>query len=91
MFLVEIYLPCSHSVKFFKKKGCHDEAIKIKLSCLECKEVFDVPVDAKSDVILSKSGKDEDTFKFCSSIGCDFIPLLVRSTLQGLSRPTQNS
>ena len=91
MFLVEIYLPCSHSVKFFRKKGCHDEAIKIKLSCLECKEAFDVPVDAKSEVILSKSGKDEDTFKFCSSIGCDFIPLLVRSTLQGLSRPTQNS
>ena len=85
------HLPCSHSIKFFEKKGCHEKAIKIKLSCLECKEVFNVPVDANCEVILSKSGKEEDTFKFCSSIGCDFMPLLFRSTLQGVSRPRQNS
>ena len=82
----------TYNIMFFEKKGCHDKAIKIKLSCWQCEEVFDVPVDAKSEIILSTSGEEEDTFKFCSSIGCDkFMPLLVRSTLQGVSRPIQNS
>ena len=56
--------------------------VKIKLSCWQCKEVFHVPVDAKSEIILSTSGKEEYTFKICSSIDCDFMPLLVRSALQ---------
>ena len=38
-------LPCLHSMSVCKKKECRDKLIKSKISCSQCKEVFDVPVD----------------------------------------------
>ena len=39
-------LPCLHSVSVCEKKECRKKKlIKSKISCSQCEEVFDVPVD----------------------------------------------
>ena len=38
-------LPCLHSVIVCEKKECRDKLMISKISCSQCKEVFDVPVD----------------------------------------------
>ena len=38
-------LPCLHSVSVCEKKECRQKLMKSKISCSQCEEVFDVPVD----------------------------------------------
>ena len=38
-------LPCLHSVSVCEKKDCREKLMKSKISCSQCEEVFDVPVD----------------------------------------------
>ena len=38
-------LPCLHSVSVCEKKECREKLMKSKISCSQCEEVFDVPVD----------------------------------------------
>ena len=38
-------LPCLHSVSVCEGKECREKLIKNKVSCSQCKEVFDFPVD----------------------------------------------
>ena len=38
-------LPCLHSVSVCEKRECREKLIKNKVSCSECEEVFDFPVD----------------------------------------------
>ena len=61
-------LPCLHSVSVCEKKECREKLIKSKISCSQCKEVFDVPVDgfpchsfAKRKVIR-RTREEEGTF-----------------------------
>ena len=62
-------LPCLHSVSVCEKKECREKLMKSKiLSCSQCKEEFDVPVDgfpcysfAKRKVI-SRAREEEGTF-----------------------------
>ena len=61
-------LPCLHSVSVCEKKECRKKLMKSKISCSQCKEEFDVPVDgfpchsfAKRKVI-SRACEEEGTF-----------------------------
>ena len=38
-------LPCLHSVSVCEKKECREKLMRSKISCSQCEEVFDVPVD----------------------------------------------
>ena len=61
-------LPCLHSVSVCEGKECREKLIKNKVSCSQCEEVFDFPVDgfpchsfAKRRA-LSKVREEEGTF-----------------------------
>ena len=61
-------LPCLHSVSVCEKKECREKVMKSRISCSQCKEVFDVPVDgfpchsfAKRKVIC-RAREEEGTF-----------------------------
>ena len=61
-------LPCLHSVSVCEKKECREKLMKSKISCSQCEEVFDVPVDGLSNhsfakrKVISRAREEEGTF-----------------------------
>ena len=61
-------LPCLHSVSVCEKKECREKLMKSKISCSQCKEVFDVPVDGfpchsfTKRKVISRAREEEGTF-----------------------------
>ena len=61
-------LPCLHSVSVCKKKECREKLMKSKISCLQCEEEFNIPVDGFSShsfakrKVISRARKEEGTF-----------------------------
>ena len=63
-------LPCLHSVSVCEKKECRHKMLTHKVSCSQCQEVFDVPVDgfpchsfAGRNAVRKE--RAEDTVTFC--------------------------
>ena len=61
-------LPCLHSVSVCEKIECRKKLMRTKVSCSECKEVFDVPVDGfpchlfAERRAISQAREEEGTF-----------------------------
>ena len=61
-------LPCLHSVSVCGKKECRQKLMKRKISCSQCKEEFDVPVDGfpchslARRKVTSRAREEEGTF-----------------------------
>ena len=61
-------LPCLHPVSVCEKEECRQKVMKSKISCSQCKEVFDVPIDGFSCHFfatrrsISEARKEEGTF-----------------------------
>ena len=63
-------LPCLHSVSVCEKKECRHKMLTLRVSCSQCKEVFDVPVDgfpchSFAGRNAARKERTKDTVTFC--------------------------
>ena len=61
-------LPCLHSASVCEKKECREKLTESKISCSQCEEVFDVPVDGfpchsfATRKVIRRAREEEGTF-----------------------------